>query len=138
MVCRLGVKPPNDGAGNDMPSEPAPSVTFLVPYPVTLERLTALVRAARVLRMGRLSKILARATDAQVGLEMAVERDVQKYVERVQEVHSIRERTFLDKHFELDGHVTDLSEFKEDLEAFGKNEHSGSKDGDAYTGTRKV
>jgi hypothetical protein len=142
MVCRLGVEPPDGGAGNDMPSEPAPLVVIrppgAEPYTLTLDQLTAHVRAARVLRMGRLSKILAKATDAQVGLEMAVERDVQKYVERVQEVHSIRERTFLDKHFELDGHVTDLSEFKEDLEAFGKNEHSGSKDGDAYTGTRKV
>lgn len=88
--------------------------------------------------MGRLSKILARATDAQAGLETAVEKDVEKYVQRVQEVHLIRERTFLEKHSGLDGHVTDLAEFKDDLEEFGKNEHSGSKDGDAYVGTRKV
>ena len=88
--------------------------------------------------MGRLSKILERATNAQLGLETAVEQDVQKYVERVADVHKTRETVFMQKHMDLDGHVSDLAEFKEDLEAFGKNEHSGAKNGDAYVGTRKV
>lgn len=138
IVLGSHMKKASSGAGEDA-SEPAPPVVFLVPYPVTLEQLTALVRAARVLRMGRLSDTLAKATNARLALETAVEADVKKYIDRVQSVDKTRETVFFEKHSELDGHVSDLSEFKEDLEAFGKNDQSGdgSKTGDAYTGTRK-
>jgi hypothetical protein len=90
--------------------------------------------------MGRLSDILAKASDAQAGLETAVEADVSKYVERVEQIHKKREAVFLKKHVGLDGAVTDLSQFDEELDAFGKNDHSRdgetSKDGDAYVSTR--
>lgn len=85
--------------------------------------------------MGRLSKLLSKASDARASLEMAVERDVNKYVERVADIDRKREDTFLRKHMDLDGHVTDLAEFSEALDDFGKNEHSGESDGTPYAGT---
>lgn len=104
--------------------------------------------------MGRLADILAKASNAQAGLETAVEADVNKYVDRVEQIHKKREDVFLKKHGELDSTVTDLAQFETDLDAFGKNDHSRdgetSKDGnepgnltsnawtkgDAYEGTR--
>lgn len=126
-----------------MPSEPA--LSFLVkppdcaPYTVTLDRLTALVRAARVLRMGRLADKLARATDAITDLETATERDVDRIIERTKELHAKREDVMLRKTMQLDGHMADLTEFGKDLETFdGKNERSGAggiSSGNAYDGT---
>ena len=113
-----------------MPSEPAPS------FIAALDGLTARVRAFRVFKMGRLSDILAKASNAQAGLETAVEADVNKYVDRVQEIHKKREAVFLKKHTELDGTVTDLAQFETELDAFGKNDHSGDgkNSGNAYAG----
>lgn len=89
--------------------------------------------------MGRLSDILAKASDAQVGLETAVEQDVEKYVERVREIHKKRERVFFQKHVGLDEHMGDLSHFETELDTFGKNDRSrdgeNSKGKGAYTGT---
>lgn len=88
--------------------------------------------------MGRLASILARAADASASLEMAVDQDVSKYIDRVQQVHKRREDVFLRKHSELDAAVTDLAEFEHELEDFGKNDHSGaggSSSGSAYDGT---
>jgi len=136
-----------------MPSRPVPNQLRVVirppngpPYVVGLEQLTAHVRACRVLRMGRLSKILDRAKNAEAALEMAVEQDVQKYVERVQQIDRKREDTFLAKHSALDGHVSDLTEFADDLEDWRKNDRSSGgantgtntgsgSDGNAYHGT---
>ena len=85
--------------------------------------------------MGRLSDILAKAADARVGLETAVETDVNKYVDRVEEIHKKREAVFLKKHSELDGTVTDLAQFETELDAFGKNDRSGDgANGNAYAG----
>ena len=85
--------------------------------------------------MGRLSDILAKASNAQAGLETAVEADVNKYVDRVEQIHKKRETVFLKKHAELDGTVTDLAQFETELEAFGKNDHSDDgKNGNAYAG----
>jgi hypothetical protein len=121
-----------------MPSEPALSLVVRpsgrAPYVITLERLTALIRAARVLRMGRLADTLKKAADARTGLETAIEADVTKYVDRVREVHKRRESVFMAKHSDLDLAVTDLAEFEKDLDDFGKNDHSGDG-GSAYAGT---
>jgi hypothetical protein len=85
--------------------------------------------------MGRLSDILAKASNAQAGLETAVEADVNKYVDRVEQIHKKREDVFLKKHSELDGTVTDLAQFETELDAFGKNDHSGAgANGNAYVG----
>jgi hypothetical protein len=123
-----------------MPSEPALKVVLRPPgrepYVVTLDRLTAHIRAARVLRMGRLADKLARASNAIASVETAVERDVDKIIARTDEVHAKRERVFLTKHMALDAAVTDLAEFEKDLEDFGKNDRGGSGDGvNAYVGT---
>jgi hypothetical protein len=110
---------------------------------LTIDQLTAHLRAYRTLRMGRLADTLKRAADAKAGLETAVEQDVAKYVERVDQVHRRREDVFMKKHGELDLDVTDLAEFERDLEDFAKNDHSGaggssgggSDEPNAYKGT---
>lgn len=121
-----------------MPSKPVLSFVLRPPgrppYVVTLDRLTAHVRAARTLRMGRLADTLKKAADARVGLETAVETDVARYVDRVAEVHKRRESVFMAKHGELDLAVSDLAEFERELDDFGKNDHSGAG-GSAYAGT---
>lgn len=100
------------------------------PFLVALEGLTGRVRAYRTHRtMGRLAQSLARAADARARLEVAVDADVTRYVERVEQVHKKREDVFMKKHGELDLAVTDLAEFERDLEEFGKNEPA------AYRGT---
>lgn len=129
-----------------MPSEPAPLFVLVrppgrAPYALTLNQLTAHVRAARVLRMGRLADKLAKANDAIAGVEIAVEQDVDALIERTKLVHAKREAAFMKKHVALDGQVSDLAEFEKDLDAFdGKNDHSGaggsSSEGDAYASTR--
>lgn len=105
------------------------------PYALTLRQLTARVRAARVLRMGRLADKLARANDAIQG----VERDVDKLIARTEVVHRRREDAFMKKHAELDRHMGDIAEFEKDLSEFdGKNDLSdgGSRsEGNAYAGT---
>ncbi len=87
--------------------------------------------------MGRLADKLAKASDAIAGVEIAVEKDVDALIERTKEVHKKREAVFLKKHMALDGQVTDLAEFEKDLDAFGKNDHSGAggNSGNAYAGT---
>ena len=112
------------------------------PYVMTLDRLTAHVRAARKLKtMGRLADTLKLATVAKAGLETAVESDVMRYIDRVNQVHKRRETVFHAKHDELDLDVTDLAEFESDLEDFAKNDRSnagettGNNTGDAYVGT---
>lgn len=122
-----------------MPSEPAPLLILLrpagrLPYAVTLDQLTALVRVARVLKMGRLADTLKKAADAKAGLETAVAKDVAGYIERVQQVHRRREDVFLRKHGELDLDVSDLAEFEKELDDFGKNDRSDAG-GNAYVGT---
>lgn len=87
--------------------------------------------------MGRLANTLAKASDAIAGLERAVEADVDKIVTRAQEVHKVRERVTANHLTNLDGHMTDLSEFERDIEDFGKNVPGVASDGDAYKGTRK-
>jgi hypothetical protein len=85
--------------------------------------------------MGRLSDILAKASNAQAGLETAVETDVNKYVERVEQIHKKREDVFHKKHAELDGTVTDLAQFETELDDFRKNDRSGAgTNGNAYVG----
>jgi hypothetical protein len=122
-----------------MPSEPAPVVVLRPPgrepYAVTLDRLTALVRAARVLRMGRLADALRPAADARDGLEREVIEDVSKYVQRVDEVRRRKDDIFMKQHRALDVDVSDLAEMEADLEAFGKNDKAGASDGNAYAGT---
>lgn len=123
-----------------MPSSPVPCVVLrppgAPPYVVTLERLTALVRASRVLRMGRLAGILAKASEARAGLETVVEKNVAGYIERVNSAHVRVDAVFMQKHVELDGHVSDLAEFERDIEAFGKNDQSHvGENGSAYVGT---
>ena len=122
-----------------MPSEPAPLVIIRPPgrepYAVDLDRLTALVRAARVLRMGRLAGALTKALDAKAGLETEVERDVGKYVERVDQIRKRKDEIFMKQHAALDVDVSDLAELEKDLEDFGKNDKSGASDGNAYAGT---
>lgn len=125
-----------------MPSEPAPLFVLRppdrAPYTATLDRLTALVRAARVLRMGRLADKLAKASDAIAGVEIAVEKDVDALIERTKLVHAKREAVFLQKQTSLDQHMTDLAEFSKDLEEFGKNDRSGAggiSSGNPYAGT---
>jgi hypothetical protein len=121
-----------------MPSEPAPVVVIRPPgrepYAVTLDRLTALVRAARVLRMGRLSGMLGKALDAKARLEMEVEKDVERYVDRVAQVSQRKDEIFMKQHAALDVDVSDLAELERDLEDFGKNERSGGG-ANAYAGT---
>lgn len=89
--------------------------------------------------MGRLSDTLKIATDAKAGLETAVEQNVAKYVERVQLIHRRQEDVFLEKHGELDLNVSELVEFQNDIEEFGKNDRSGDgkNSGNAYDGTNK-
>lgn len=133
------------GTSRQMPSsKPAAGLSIVIrppgsaPYTLTLDQLCAHVRAARTLKMGRLADKLAKASDAIAGLETAVERDVDKLIERTEEVHKRRENAFMRKHAALDGHVSDLTEFEKDLEAFdGKNDHSndGESNGNAYVGT---
>ena len=108
------------------------------PYVLSLERLTEHVRAARVLRMGRLADKLAKASDAIAGVETAVEKDVDNIIKRTEEIHKKRENVFLKKQMHLDTQVTDLAEFERDLEDFGKNDHSGAggRSSDAYASTR--
>lgn len=119
-----------------MPSEPAS------PFLPALERLTARLRAFRMLRrMGRLADKLAKASDAVAGLEMAVEKDVDALIERTKTVHAKREAVFLQKQTNLDQHMTDLAEFSRDLDDFGKNDRSGaggSSSGNAYEGTTRT
>jgi len=88
--------------------------------------------------MGRLADKLSKANDAIAGLEIAVERDVDKLIGRTKEVHRRREDVFMKKHVALDGHMSDLAEFEKDLNEFdGKNDHSddGERSGNAYVGT---
>lgn len=68
--------------------------------------------------MARLSDKLKQGADAIAGFELAVEKDVDKLIERTNEVHKKRERVFLNKHTKLDEHVTDLAEFDKELDAF--------------------
>jgi hypothetical protein len=115
-----------------MPSEPALRVVLRPPgrepYVMTLERLT------QVVRMGRLANSLAKALDAKAGLETAVEQDVAKYVDRVDQIRRRKDEIFMKQHAALDVDVSDLAELEKDLEDFGKNDRSG--DGaNAYTGT---
>jgi hypothetical protein len=121
-----------------MPSEPAPLVIIRPPmrepYAVDLDRLTALIRAARVLRMGRLAGVLNKAMNAKADLEREVERDVGKYVERVNQIRERKDDIFMKQHAALDVDVSDLVELERDLEDFGKNDRTG--DGtNAYAGT---
>lgn len=124
-----------------MPSEPAPHVVLRppgrAPYTVTLDRLTAQVRAARILRMGRLADKLAKANDAIANFEVAVEKDVDAVIERAAMLDAKRGDVMLRKQQRLDMHMTDLTEFGKDLDAFdGKNDHSGDgTNGNAYAGT---
>lgn len=126
-----------------MPSEPAPLFVLRppgrVPYSLTLDQLTAHVRAARVLRMGRLADKLTRAANAVTDLETATERDVDKIIERTQELQTKRENVMLRKQMQLDEHMSDLVEFGKDLETFdGKNDRSAvgeTSNGSAYEGT---
>lgn len=115
-----------------MPSEPALKVVLRppgrAPYVVSLERLT------QVVIMGRLSGALARALDAKATLELEVERDATKYVDRVNQIRERKDEIFMKQHRALDVDVSDLAELEKDLEDFGKNDRSG--DGaNAYTGT---
>jgi hypothetical protein len=89
--------------------------------------------------MGRLSDILVKASNAQAGLETAVEADVNKYVDRVESIHKRREDIFFKKHVELDGTVNDLAQFETELDAFGKNDRGGAgkNSGSAYEGANK-
>lgn len=121
-----------------MPSEPAPLVVIRPPgrepYAMTLDRLTAHVRAARMLRMGRLASSLNVALEAKAGLETEVQADVAKYVERVDQIRKRKDEIFMKQHAALDVDVSDLAEMEKDLEDFGKNDKSG--DGvNAYAGT---
>lgn len=91
--------------------------------------------------MGRLADTLKRASDAKANLEVAVEADVKKYIERVDHIHERRAAVFHAKHSELDADVSDLAEFETDLEDFAKNDRSNvgetsvNGSGDAYVGT---
>lgn len=88
--------------------------------------------------MGRLADTLTKASNAVDGLERAVERHVEKLIERTDEIHKRTEIVFQRKHENLDGHVSDLAEFERDLETFdGKNDRSGDGEnsGSAYVGT---
>lgn len=89
--------------------------------------------------MGRLADKLAKANDALQSIETAVERDVDKLIERTKVVHKRREDAFMKKHADLDRQMGDIAEFEKDLEAFdGKNDFSddGSRsEGSAYGGT---
>lgn len=116
-----------------MPSEPALKVILRPPgrepYVMTLERLT------QVVRMGRLAKSLDIARNARDGLETAVEQDVAKYVERVDQIRRRKDEIFMKQHAALDVDVSDLAELEKDLEDFGKNDKAGENDGNAYAGT---
>lgn len=127
-----------------MPSEPAPLFVTIRPpgrapfRALTLDDLTAIVRTIRTRKiMGRLADTLRKATDAKSELELAVELDVVRYIDRVKQVHKRREDVFMKKHGDLDLDVTDLSDFETDLEEFAKNDRSdaGESSGDAYVGT---
>lgn len=122
-----------------MPSEPALKVLIQPPgrkpYVVTLEQLTALVRAARVLRMGRLSKTLDIARNARDSLEAEVEKDVGRYVDRVETIRKRKDEIFMKQHEALDVDVSDLTVLEKDLEDFGKNDRAGASGGNAYAGT---
>lgn len=84
--------------------------------------------------MGRLADTLARARTAMDGLESAVGQDVDKFVERIAQVHRRREDVFMKQHAALDADVSDLAEMEKDLADFGKNDRPGDG-GSAYTGT---
>jgi hypothetical protein len=71
--------------------------------------------------MGRLADTLRRAAVARDLLETAVEADVVRYVERVNQIQKRREDVFMKRHGDLDLAVADLAEFETDLEDFGKN-----------------
>lgn len=125
-----------------MPPNPVPFVVLRPPgrepYTLSLDTLTAHVRAARTLKMGRLSDKLARARDAIDALDLATERDVDKIITRTEELHAKREIVMTRKHVSLDERMTDLTEFGQDLDDFGKNDRSGaggSSSGSAYDGT---
>ena len=112
------------------------------PYDMTLDRLTAHVRAARKLKtMGRLADTLKHAKDAKLGLETTVEAHVMKYVDRVHDIERRTEDVFMKKHEGLDVDMGDLAEYDQDLEDFAKNDRSGdgatsgNSTGDAYVGT---
>lgn len=111
--------------------------TYRVPLDFIIASMGGYSAGLRSARMGRLSKILDVARNAEANLEQAVEADVQKYVERVEEVHKRKDVVFQGKHEALDGHVSDLHEFSTDLEDFArKNDRSGAgSNGSAYTGT---
>lgn len=66
--------------------------------------------------MGRLSDKFKKANDAIAGFEVAVEKDVDGVIERVGELHAKREQVKLQKHMQLDTHMTDLHEFAADLD----------------------
>jgi len=84
--------------------------------------------------MGRLAGALGKALDAKAGLETEVERDVTKYVQRVDQIRARKDEIFMKQHAALDVDMSDLAEMEKDLEDFGKNDHSG--DGiNAYAGT---
>ena len=86
--------------------------------------------------MGRLADKLARASNAVAAVEMNVEKDVEKIVQRAAEVDAKRENVTLRHLMNLDGHMTDLSEFEKDIEDFGKNAPGVANGGDAYVSTR--
>jgi len=125
-----------------MPSKPAPLVILRPPgrepYAVTLDRLTALVWAARVLRMGRLANVLKPATEARDGLEHELISDVAKYVDRVNHIRKRKDEIMMKQHEALDVDMSDIAALEEDLEAFGKNDKADASDGaqsSAYAGT---
>ena len=88
--------------------------------------------------MGRFSKLLDPARNAEAHLEVAVTQHVRKYVERVAQAEQTAERVFMDRHVDLDGQLGDLHDFHKELEDFAKNDKAGSGsggDGNAYKGT---
>lgn len=86
-------------------------------YRVTLEALAEHTRTARECTvMGRLADKFKKAKDAIAGFEVAVEQDVDGVIKRVGELHAKREQVNLQKHMQLDGHMTDLHEFAADLD----------------------
>lgn len=87
--------------------------------------------------MGRLAGRIAQARDAVASVELAIDKDVSKIIDRANEVHARRENITHRHIAELDTHMADLSELEKDLEAFGKNDFGAANDGDAYKGTRK-
>src|SRR4051812_6013930 len=95
--------------GDDCPPNSVPAMWVVLrppgraPYAVTVDRLTAHVRAVRMLRtMGRLADKLSRANDAIANVEIAVEKDVDALIDRTRVVDAKRAEVFMQKHMNLD------------------------------------